>query len=164
MNNQSIQKKTAGKPAEMNANGKKAADGGKGPSDWAKDLKIVSDAVNTTANTGLDFYNKVTSRIDQQDKQIIDRNARQFDELKGILVMASKDGKTPWREQLATRTELIAARNTEEMRLRKNEAEIRHLRSKTRLKNAGAGCVWLSGTSLLLWGVSKIIKALKCAA
>jgi len=164
MKNQNIQKKTAGNPGELNASSKKTAVSGKGPSDWAKDLKIVSDAVNTTANTGLDFYDKMMSRTVQLDKQLIDRNARQFDELRGILVMASKDGKTPWREQLTAQTELIVARNTEEMRLRKNEEEIRHLRSKTRLKNAGAACVGLSGTGLLLWGVSKIIKALKHVA
>ena len=154
------QKKSAGNPG--NPNNPKAQAKGKSFSELAKDAQAISQVLNNTAHTGLDIYSKVTTRTDQQDRQISDRVAKQFEPVNGLLIAAAKEGM-PLKELIAERTQVIKDQNTEDMRLRKNDAEVKHLRSKTCLKYVGAFSAGAGGTGVLCWGISMIIKAVKLA-
>lgn len=156
-----VQKKTVGNPG--NPNNSKSQVKGKPISEYAKDAQIISQVLNNSAHTGLDIYSKVTTRMDQQDKQITDRIAKQFEPINGLLIAASKNG-IPLKELISVRTQTIKDQNTEEMRARKNDAEIKHIRSDTRLKNTGAIAAGLGGGGLFLWGIAQIIKVIKLAA
>ena len=146
-----------------NNNGAKSQDKKKSFSEIAKDAQAVSQVLNNSAHTGLDIYNAITARSDQQLKPTMDRNEKYYEGMHAVLIANAKNGKMPWAEYAAEKSKLISAQNSEEIRLRKADAEIKDLKATARLKTAGAWGAGLTGTGFLCWGISKIIQVVKLA-